>query len=55
MTLPVSAIYFNGSKSSDDLAVVNYTWTRDGSGLAAGNIVGNTDKTPVLIVGKYIS
>lgn len=52
ITLPVSAIYLNGTKSSDDLGIVRYTWTRDGSSLAVGNIVGNTSSEAVLIVSK---
>lgn len=52
ITLPISAIYFNGSLSSDDLEVVKYQWTREDASLAAGKIVGNTDNTPVMIVSK---
>lgn len=40
----------NGSKSSDDLGIVKYEWLRDGTSLAIGSIVGNTDHEPVLIV-----
>lgn len=59
ITLPVSVIYLNGSKSYDDLNVVNYTWTRDDMSLAAGNIVGNTNNEPVLMItdvahGRYV-
>lgn len=59
ITLPVSVIYLNGSKSYDDLNVVNYSWTRDDMSLAAGNIVGNTNHEPVLMLtdvahGRYI-
>lgn len=52
ITLPVSAIYFNGSSSSDDLSVVKYQWTREDASLAAGQIVGNTDNSPVMIVSN---
>lgn len=52
ITLPVNAIYLNGTKSSDDLGIVRYTWTRDGSSLAIGTIVGNSSSEPVLIVRK---
>lgn len=52
ITLPVSAIYLNGTKSNDDLGIVRYTWTRDGSSLAIGNIVGNTSSEAVLIVSR---
>ncbi|EDV50405.1 dyslexia-associated protein KIAA0319 [Drosophila erecta] len=59
VTLPATAIYFNGSKSWDDLAVVKYLWTRDEHSLAAGVIVADTDKEPVMILtnlvqGRYV-
>ncbi|XP_017053153.1 LOW QUALITY PROTEIN: dyslexia-associated protein KIAA0319-like protein [Drosophila ficusphila] len=59
ITLPATAIYFNGSKSWDDLAVVKYVWTRDEHSLAAGVIVADTDKEPVMILtnlvqGRYV-
>lgn len=46
----MTAIYLNGSESSDDLAVVKYVWTREDTSLAAGTIVGDTDKEAVMIV-----
>ncbi|XP_030385510.1 dyslexia-associated protein KIAA0319 [Scaptodrosophila lebanonensis] len=59
ITLPASAIYLNGSQSWDDLAVVKYVWTREDNSLAAGVIVGDTDKQPVMILtnlahGRYV-
>ncbi|XP_037957769.1 dyslexia-associated protein KIAA0319-like protein [Teleopsis dalmanni] len=59
VTLPISALYLNGSKSSDDLAIVKYAWSRDDSSLAAGVIVGDTNTKPVLILtnlvhGRYV-
>lgn len=59
ITLPATAIYFNGSKSWDDLAVVKYSWTREDNSLAAGVIVADTDKQPVMILtnlvnGRYV-
>ncbi|XP_037047576.1 dyslexia-associated protein KIAA0319-like protein [Bradysia coprophila] len=59
LTLPISAIYLNGTKSSDDLGIVRYTWTRDGNSLAIGNVVGNTSSEAVLIIvdvvpGRYV-
>lgn len=50
ITLPQNAIYMNGSQSSDDLGVEKYEWTRDGTSLAIGSIVGRTDHGPILIV-----
>ena len=54
ITLPQNAIYINGSKSSDDLGIVSYSWTRESSSLAIGTIVGNSDKEAVLIVSNFI-
>ncbi|KAH8303932.1 hypothetical protein KR059_003862 [Drosophila kikkawai] len=59
ITLPATAIYFNGSKSWDDLAVVKYIWTREDNSLAAGVVVADTDKQPVMILtnlvqGRYV-
>lgn len=50
ITMPVNAIFLNGSKSSDDLGIENYTWTRESNSLAIGMVVGNSDREPVLIV-----
>lgn len=49
-TMPVNAILLNGTKSSDDLRVTNFTWERDGSSLAIGTIIGESNKEPVLVV-----
>lgn len=50
----MTAIYLNGSESSDDLAVVKYVWTREDTSLAAGTIVGDTDKEAVMIVSALL-
>lgn len=50
ITLPTKTIYLNGTRSNDDFRIVNFTWTRDGSSLAMGTIVGNSHREPVLIV-----
>lgn len=50
ITLPVSAIFFNGNMSSDDLGVVKYKWTREDASLAAGQIVADTDNQSLMIV-----
>lgn len=57
--LPRNAIYLNGSKSSDDWAIVKWKWTRVDDSLAIGNIAEGSDETSVLIVtdvepGTYI-
>ncbi|KAK9743988.1 hypothetical protein QE152_g8208 [Popillia japonica] len=59
VSLPRSAIYINGSKSSDDWAIVKWKWTRHDASLALGNIAEGSDETPILILtdatsGKYI-
>lgn len=45
----------NGSQSSDDLRVVNYTWTRESGSLAVGDILANTDRESILMVSIYFS
>lgn len=53
VTLPTNSIYMDGTKSTDDLGIVKYEWTRDSTSLAIGTIVGNTDHEPVLIVSDF--
>lgn len=50
VTLPLSVLVINGSSSYDDLAIVNFTWTRESDSLAVGNVIGNSDHEPVLQV-----
>lgn len=52
ITLPVKAIYLNGSRSTDDLRIVNFTWVREGTSLATGIIVGDTDKQDIMMVSE---
>lgn len=52
-------IFINGSKSSDDLAITKWKWTRDDASLAIGKIIKDTDTTPVLMLtdiapGRYV-
>ncbi|XP_046396275.1 dyslexia-associated protein KIAA0319-like protein isoform X2 [Ischnura elegans] len=52
-------IVADGHRSSDDLAIVSWKWTREPSGLAAGKVVGDSDQSPVLKVvdavpGRYV-
>lgn len=54
ITLPVTAIYFNGNLSSDDLGVVKYKWTREDASLAAGQVVADTDNQAQMIVSRRI-
>lgn len=48
-------LVLNGSTSSDDLAIVNYSWTREGDSLAIGNVIGNSDHEAVLMVCEAIN
>ena len=36
VTLPVSLVTLDGSKSSDDRGIISYLWTRDDKSLAVG-------------------
>ena len=48
VTLPADSILFNGSASHDDFRITRWEWTRLDSSPAAGDVVGNTWKEPVL-------
>lgn len=50
VTLPVNVIMLNGSRSYDDLEIVNYAWKREGASLAIGNVIGNSSREAVLMV-----
>lgn len=50
LTLPLSVLVLNGSTSSDDLAIVNFSWTRESNSLAVGNVIGNSENEAVLMV-----
>ncbi|KPJ18756.1 Dyslexia-associated protein KIAA0319 [Papilio machaon] len=59
LTLPISVLVLNGSKSHDDFRIVSWKWTRVGAGLAAGTVILNSDKQPVLMLtniesGRYV-
>lgn len=59
VTLPVTVVVLNGSRSYDDLEITNWTWTREGASLAMGTIIGNTSHEPVLmltnvVAGRYV-
>lgn len=53
VTLPLSVLIINGSASYDDLAIVNYTWSRESDSLAVGNVIGNSDREAVLQVINF--
>lgn len=57
--LPCDVVLMNGSSSSDDIGIVKYQWARDPASLAAGDILENSDKGPILklsglIAGRYL-
>uniref|UniRef100_A0A1L8D917 Putative serine-type protease inhibitor n=1 Tax=Nyssomyia neivai TaxID=330878 RepID=A0A1L8D917_9DIPT len=59
IVLPQSVMTLNGTRSTDDLGIVNYTWTREGASVAVGTVIGNTDHEPTLMItdlvaGRYV-
>lgn len=50
VTLPRRSVYLNGSASSDDLAIDSWLWTRESESLAAGMVVGDSDRSNLLMV-----
>ncbi|XP_071547439.1 dyslexia-associated protein KIAA0319-like protein [Panulirus ornatus] len=59
VTLPVSVVVVDGSKSTDDVAVTKWLWERDGTSLAAGKVINGSDNSPVLmftdvVAGGYV-
>lgn len=54
ITLPVSIITLNGSKSSDDSGIVNYKWTREGNSLAIGDII-SPENSSILQLGNMLA
>ncbi|CAK1555617.1 unnamed protein product [Leptosia nina] len=59
LNLPLPVLVLNGSKSSDDFRIVSWKWTRLSSSLAAGTIILESDKEPVLLLanieaGRYV-
>lgn len=59
VVLPANVIFINGTKSSDDLAIVKWKWVREDVSLAVGNIVKGSDETAVLMLtnvspGRYV-
>lgn len=54
VSLPLSALIINGSTSFDDLAIVNFTWTRESDSLAVGNVISNSDHEAVLMLTNVV-
>ena len=57
LSLPHNQAELDGSRSSDDLAVTRWVWTRDSGSLAAGTVIGNMTSSRLviadLVAGKY--
>lgn len=56
---PINIIVINGSRSSDDLRIAQWLWTRDPSSLAIGTVLQGSDKSPILMLsdivpGRYV-
>lgn len=59
LSLPNNSISLDGSRSTDDQAIVSYLWTRDGQSPAAGEVLHGSDHDAMLqlanlVEGKYI-
>nr|XP_027218002.1 dyslexia-associated protein KIAA0319-like protein isoform X1 [Penaeus vannamei] len=59
VTLPVSVVMVDGSKSSDDVAVTKWLWEKEAMSLAAAKVINSSDHSPVLmftdvVAGVYI-
>nr|XP_014353719.1 PREDICTED: dyslexia-associated protein KIAA0319 homolog isoform X1 [Latimeria chalumnae] len=54
LVLPNNSITLNGSKSTDDQAIVSYLWTKDGQSPAAGDVLYNSDHDAVLQVTSLV-
>ncbi|KAJ8322025.1 hypothetical protein KUTeg_000496 [Tegillarca granosa] len=59
ITLPLGVATLDGSKSTDDKGIVRYSWNRDPSSLAAGEVINGSDHQAVLqlvnlVSGQYI-
>lgn len=52
--LPVDVVSLNGSRSSDDVEIVSWHWTREPSSLAAGHILENSSFSPILRLSELI-
>lgn len=51
---PCDIISLNASDSHDDLIDLKYSWTREPSSLAVGEVVDDSDKKPVLLLSNLI-
>ncbi|XP_062960410.1 dyslexia-associated protein KIAA0319-like protein homolog [Cynocephalus volans] len=54
ITLPMNTAELDGSKSSDDKAIVSYLWTRDEGSPAAGEVLNHSDHHPILFLSNLV-
>lgn len=54
ITLPLSTAILNGSASHDGFGIASYRWYRSESSPAAGSVVGESDKSPVLMLTDLV-
>ncbi|XP_019285711.1 dyslexia-associated protein KIAA0319-like protein homolog isoform X6 [Panthera pardus] len=54
ITLPTDTAELDGSKSSDDKAIVSYLWTRDEGSPAAGEVLNHSDHHPILFLSNLV-
>ena len=55
VNLPKSVFILDGSKSTDDLKIAKWKWSRLPNSLAAGNIVGDSASNPSLLLVDLVS
>jgi hypothetical protein len=55
LPLPGSVVKLNGSASSDDFRIVRWLWTRETKSLAAGNVIGGSNKEPVMLLTDLVA
>ncbi|KAK6474373.1 dyslexia-associated protein KIAA0319-like protein [Huso huso] len=54
LTLPLNMAALDGSESSDDKGVVTYQWSRDEGSPAAGDVLNQSDRQPVLLLTNLV-
>ena len=54
LSLPHNQAVLDGSRSTDDLAVTRWAWTRDPDSLAAGTVIGNMS-SPRLVISDLVA
>lgn len=55
LTLPQDTVLVNGSASADDFGIDFYQWSKSSDSPAAGDVIGSSDKTPVLVLSNLVA